>query len=47
MNERLKNWSDKTYEVVGKDQAGLNGQTTYKSEGLSKGYFRNELLLHE
>ena len=47
LKEHVKNWSDKTYEVVGKHQPGLNGQTTYKLEGFSKGYFRNELLLVE
>jgi len=44
MNERVKNWTCKTYEVIGIEQSGLNGQTTYKLEGLSKCYFRNELL---
>ena len=47
MKERVKNWSDKTYEVVGIDKSGLNGQTTYTLKLLSKGYFRNELLLVE
>ena len=47
MKEHVKNWSDKTYEVVVIDKSGLHGQTRYKLEGLSKGYFRNELLLVE
>ena len=45
MKEHVKNWTDKTYRVVGIDKSGLGGQTTYKLEGLSKGYFRNEILL--
>ena len=47
MKEHVKNWTDKTYEVIGIDQPRLNGQTTYKLEGLSKPFFRNELLLIE
>ena len=47
MKEHVKNWTDATYEVLGIDQSGLNGKTTYKLEGLSKSYFRNELVLVE
>jgi hypothetical protein len=45
IKEHAKNWNGKTYEIVGKDQSGLNRQTTYTVRGLSKGYFRNELLV--
>ena len=44
MKEHITNWTDATCEVVGIDKSGLNGQTTCKLEGWSKGYFRNELL---
>ena len=37
MKGHVKNWTDKTYNVVGIDKPGLNGQTTYTFEGLSKG----------
>jgi len=47
MKEHIRNWTDATYEVVGIDKSGLNGQTTYKLEGLSNVYSRNELLLVE
>ena len=47
MKEHVKNWTEATYKVIGIDQSGLNGQTTYKLEGMPKGYFRNELLLVE
>ena len=36
MKETVKNWTDKTYEVLGIYQSGLNGQTTYKLDGLNK-----------
>ena len=41
MKEHTTNWTDATYDIVGIDKSGLNGQTTYTLEGLSKGYFRN------
>ena len=47
MKVHVKIWTDKTYRVVGIDKSGLNGQTTYTLEGLSKGYFRHKLLLGE
>ena len=47
MKEHIKNWTHATYEVVGIDKSGLKGKTTYKLEGLPKGYLKNELLLVE
>ena len=47
MKEHVKSWSDRTYEVIEIDRSGLNGQTTYELEGLSKPFLRNELLLVE
>ena len=47
MKVHVKNWTDATCKIVGLDKSGLNGQTTYKLEGLPKSYFRNELLLVE
>ena len=47
MKEHAKNWIDTTYKVIEIDRSGINGQTRYKLDGLSKGYFRNELLLVE
>ena len=47
MKEHVKNWTDKTHEVIGIDQPGLNGQTTYKLEGITQLYLRNELLFVE
>ena len=47
MKEHVKHWIEATYKVIGIDKSELKGQTTYKLEGLSKGYFRNELLLVE
>jgi len=44
MKEHVKNWTDKTYEVLGIDQSGLNGQVSYKLDGLAKLYLRNELV---
>ena len=46
MKEHVRNWSDAILKVIGIDKSGLNGQG-YKLNGLSKGYFRNELLLVE
>ena len=42
MKQHVKNWAEATYKVIGIDQSGLNGQTTYKLEGLSKPFLRNE-----
>ena len=39
MNEPVKIRSEATYKVIGIDKAGLNGQTTYKLEGLNKPFF--------
>ena len=47
MKEHVKNWTDATYKLIGMNKSGLDGQTTYKLEGLSKGYFKNDLLLVE
>ena len=47
MKEHVKNWIGKAYEVIGIDQSGLNGQVSYKFDGLAKLYLRNELLLVE
>jgi len=47
MKEHVKNWSDAIYKVIDIDRSGLNGQVSYKLEGLPKLYFRNELLLIE
>ena len=47
MKEHVKNWSDATYRVIGIDKSGLNGQVSYKLEGLNKFDLRNELLLVE
>ena len=46
MKEHVKNWTYATYKVIGIDKSGLNGQVSYKL-GLTKFYFRNELLLVE
>ena len=40
MKEHIKSWTDATYEVVGIDKSGFNGQATYKLEGLSRGFFK-------
>ena len=47
MKEHVKNWSDKTCEVVGIDKSGLNGQTIYKFEGLNKPFLESKLLAVE
>ena len=47
MKEHVKNWSDEVYRVIHIDKSGLNGQVSYKLEGLNKLYFRNEILLVE
>ena len=47
MQEHMETWTDAAYEVVGVSKSGLNGQTTYTLEGLSKAFFRKELLLVE
>ena len=47
MKEHVKNWTDKTYEVIEIDRSGINGQASYKLDGLTKLYLRNELLLVE
>jgi len=47
MKEHVKNWSEATYKVIGIVRSGINGQTTYKLEGMSKPFLRNELLLVE
>ena len=36
MKEHVENWTEATYKVIGIDQSGLNGQTTYRLDGLSK-----------
>ena len=45
MKEHVKNWTEQTYKVIYIDKSGLNGQVSFKLEGLNKSYFRNELLL--
>jgi len=30
MKEHVKNWTDKTYEVIEIDRSGINGQVSYK-----------------
>ena len=47
MKEHIKNWNDNTYEVIEIDRSGINRQVSYKSDGLTKSCFRNELLLRE
>ena len=47
MKEHVKNWSEQTYKVIYIDKSGLTGQVSFKLEGLTKHYFRNELLLVE
>ena len=36
MKEHVKNWTYATYKVIGIDKSGLNGQVSYKLEGLTK-----------
>ena len=45
MKQHVKNWSEATYKVIGIDKAGLNGQTTYKLEGVPKTYLRHDIFL--
>ena len=45
MKEHVKNWTEQTYKVIYIDKSGLNGQVSFKLEGLNKSHFRNELLL--
>ena len=45
MKQRVKNWSQATYNVIGIDKAALNGQTTYKLEWMPKLYLRHEIFL--
>ena len=45
MKERVNNLTDTTYKVIGIDKSGLDGQVSYKLDGLSKPFFRYELLL--
>ena len=47
MKEHITNWSEATYKVIEINRSGLNGQTTYKLEGITKPFLRNELLLVE
>ena len=47
MKEHVKNWSEATYPVIEIDRSGINGQVSYKLEGLTKLYLINELLLVE
>jgi len=47
MKEHVKSWTDKTYQVIEIDRFGTNGQVSYKLNGVSKLYLRNELLLVE
>ena len=45
MKEHVTNWTEQTYKVIYIDKSGLNGQVSFKLEGLNKSHFRNELLL--
>ena len=45
MKEHVKNWTEQTYQVIYIYKSGLNGQVSFKLEGLNKSHFRNELLL--
>ena len=47
MKQHVKHWTDTLYKVVGADKSGLNGQVSYKLEGLNTPFLRNELLLVE
>ena len=47
MKQHVKNWTDKTYKVVGIDRNGINTQVSYKLEGLNKSFLRHEILLVE
>ena len=35
MKEHVESWTEATHKVIGIDKSGLNGQTTYKLEGLT------------
>ena len=43
----MKNWTDTIFQVIEIDRRGINGQTTYKLDGLNKPFLRQELLLVE
>ena len=47
MKQHVKNWTYKTYKVVGIDRNGINTQVSYKLEGLNKSFLRHEILLVE
>ena len=47
MKVHVKNWKDKTYEVIEIHENGINGQVDSKLDGLTKLYLRNGLLLVE
>ena len=47
MKQHVKNWSEEVYKVIHIDKSGLNGQVSYKLDGLNKLYLRNEILLVE
>ena len=47
MKGQIKNWTDATYEGIEIYRSGINGQVSCKLDGLSKSFFRNELLLVE
>ena len=47
LKEHVKSWSEATYKVIEVDRSGINGQLSYKLDGLTKPDLRNELLLVE
>ena len=47
MKEHVKNWTDKTYEVIEINRSRMHGQANYKLDGSAQLYLRNELLLVE
>jgi len=47
MKQHVKRGTGKTYEVIEIDRSAINGRINYKLDGLTKNYFRNELLLVE
>ena len=45
IQEHVKNRSEATYKVIEIDRSGINGQVSYKLDGLTKLYLLNDLLL--
>ena len=47
LKEHVNKLSEAIYKVIEINRSGINGQVSYKSDGLTKLYLRNELLLVE